>query len=34
MKAKNALLLLVVGLVAAWPPVIQGDARAQEPPVR
>ncbi len=35
MKAKNALLLLVVGLVAAWPPAIQGDVRSQEkPPVQ
>ena len=30
MKAKNALLLLVVGLVCRLGPVIQGDARAQE----
>ena len=32
MKAKNALLLLVVGLVSVSPPVVRGDARAQEPP--
>ena len=32
MKAKNALLLLVVGLVSVWPPVVRGDAQAQEPP--
>ena len=31
MKAKNALLLLVVGLVALWPPVVRGDGQAQEP---
>ena len=31
MKAKNALLLLVVGLVSVWP-VVRGDAQAQEPP--
>jgi hypothetical protein len=35
MKAKNALLLLVVGLAAAWPLAIQGDVRSQEkPPVQ
>jgi hypothetical protein len=35
MKAKNALLLLVVGLVAVWPPAVRGDARTQEkPPVQ
>jgi hypothetical protein len=35
MKAKNALLLLAVGLGAAWPPAIQGDVRSQEkPPVQ
>ncbi len=35
MKAKNALLLLVVGLVAVWPPAVRGDARSQEkPPVQ
>ena len=32
MKAKNALLLLVVGLMSAWFPVVRGDAQAQEPP--
>jgi hypothetical protein len=32
MKAKNALLLLVVGLVSVWPPAVQGDARSQEKP--
>ena len=32
MKAKNALLLLVVGLVSLSPPAVQGDAQAQEPP--
>jgi hypothetical protein len=32
MKAKNALLLLVVGLVSVWPPVVRGDAQAQESP--
>ncbi len=32
MKVKNALLLLVVGLVSVWPPVVRGDAQAQEPP--
>ena len=32
MKAKNALLLLVVGLVSVWLPVVRGDAQAQEPP--
>ena len=32
MKAKNALLLLVVGLAAVWPPVVRGDAQAQEAP--
>ena len=32
MKAKNVLLLLVVGLVAVWPPVLGGGAQAQEPP--
>ena len=31
MKAKNALLLLVAGLVSVWP-VVRGDAQAQEPP--
>ena len=31
MKAKNALLLLVVGLVSVWL-VVRGDAQAQEPP--
>jgi len=31
MKPKNALLLLVVGLVSVWP-VVRGDARTQEPP--
>ncbi len=30
MKAKTALLLLVAGLVAVWPPAVRGDA--QEPP--
>ena len=30
MKAKNALLLLVVGLVSVWP-VVRGGAQAQEP---
>jgi hypothetical protein len=35
MKAKKVLLLLVVGLVAAWPPAIQGGVRSQEkPPVQ
>jgi hypothetical protein len=35
MKAKNALLLLTVVLLSAWPPAIQGDARSQEkPPVQ
>jgi hypothetical protein len=33
MKAKNALLLLVVGLVSVWLPVARGDARAQEPKI-
>ena len=32
MKAKNALIVLVVGLVSGWPPAIQGDARSQEKP--
>ncbi len=32
MKAKNALLLLVVALMSAWSPAVRGDARAQEPP--
>ena len=32
MKTKNALLLLVAGLVSVWAPVVRGDARAQEPP--
>jgi hypothetical protein len=32
MNAKNALLLVVVGLVCGWGPVIQGDARDQEKP--
>ena len=32
MKAKNALLLVVVGLVSLCPPVVRGDAQAQEPP--
>ena len=32
MKAKNVLLLLVVGLVAVWPPVVRGGVQAQEPP--
>jgi hypothetical protein len=32
MKAKNALLLVLVGLVSYWAPVIPGDARAQEQP--
>ena len=32
MRAKNALLLLVVALVNAWPPVVRVDAQAQEPP--
>ena len=32
MKAKNVLLLLVVGLVCVWPPVVRGDVQAQEPP--
>jgi hypothetical protein len=32
MKAKNALLLLVVCLVSVWPPVGRGDAQAQEAP--
>ena len=33
MKAKNALLLLVLGLVSVWPlPVVRVDAQAQEPP--
>jgi hypothetical protein len=32
MKAKKVLLLLVVGLVAVWPPVVRGGAHAQEPP--
>ena len=33
MRAKNALLLVVVGLaVSAWPLVVRGDAQAQEPP--
>ena len=31
MKAKTALLLLVVGLVPVWPLVVRGDAPAQEP---
>jgi hypothetical protein len=35
MKAKNALLLLVVGLVSVWLPAVRGDARSQEkPPVQ
>ena len=35
MKAKNAVLVLVVGLVSVWPPAIQGDVRSQEkPPVQ
>lgn len=35
MKAKNALLLLVVGLVSVWPPAVRGDVRSQEkPPVQ
>ena len=33
MKAKNALLLLVVGLASVWAPVVRGDAQAQQPPV-
>jgi hypothetical protein len=32
MKAKNALVLLVAGLVSVWPPVGRADAQAQEPP--
>src|SRR4051812_20039025 len=32
MKAKNALLLLVVGLASVWPPGGRGDAQAQETP--
>jgi hypothetical protein len=32
MKAKNALLLLVVSLLSVWMPATPGDARAQEPP--
>jgi hypothetical protein len=33
MKAKNALLLLVLGLVSVWPPPVDRvDAQAQEPP--
>ena len=32
MKAKNVLLLLVVGLVAVWPPVARDGVQAQEPP--
>jgi hypothetical protein len=33
MKAKNALLLLVLGLVSVWPPpVVRVDAQTQEPP--
>ena len=33
MKAKNALLLLVLGLVCVWPPpVVRVDAQTQEPP--
>jgi hypothetical protein len=32
MKAKNALLLLVLGLVSVSPPVVRVDAQAQEPP--
>jgi hypothetical protein len=32
MKAKNALLLLVVGLLPVWPPVVRGDAQSQEAP--
>ncbi len=31
MKSENALLLLVVGLVSVWSPVVRGDAQAQEP---
>ncbi len=32
MKAKNVLLLLVVGLVSAWPPAVRGDAPSQDKP--
>ena len=32
MKAKDALLLLVVSLLSVWMPATPGDARAQEPP--
>jgi hypothetical protein len=32
MNAKNALLLVLVGLVSHWAPVTPGDARAQEQP--
>ena len=33
MKAKNALLLLVLGLVSVWPPpMVRVDAQTQEPP--
>ena len=32
MKAKNALLLVVVGLMSMWSPAVRGDAQAQEPP--
>ncbi len=32
MNAKNALFLLLVGLVSHWAPVTPGDARAQEQP--
>ena len=31
MKAKNVLLLLVVGLVFGWPPAVRGDGQAQDP---
>ncbi len=34
MKAKIALLLLVVGLVPVWPLVVRGDAPAQAPQVK
>src|SRR4030095_2290540 len=32
MKAKDALLLLVVSLLSVWMPATAGDAKAQEPP--
>ena len=32
MKAKNALLLILVGLVSVWAPAARGDSRTQEKP--